>query len=436
MRILFVSGDASGVSLCHKLHKEGNDVKLYIKENDSFIQKTCEGMVKKIDSLEKGVEWVGKDGLIVFDCIGFGKMQDKFRKDGFSVVGGSELGDLLESDRQYGQKIFSACGIKNIPSHNFSSPKEAIRFLEKHRGPWVIKQNGDANKSINYVGKFSDNRDTINLIKRYNHNKTTRRECSTIDLQKKIYGIEIGVGRYFNGKDWVGPIEIDMEHKDLFNGDIGPKTPEMGTLIWYEQNENNKLFQETLAKMKGYLRKIDFRGDININCIVNEKSIYPLEATARFGYPAIQLHMEFHISPWGKFLKALADGTDYNLKTRKGYGIVVLIATPPFPYYRNRFSNFSLEGTPIFFKDEISTEDFDHIHFEGVARKKSGEYYICDNIGYVIHISGLDSTVEGAREKVYSLIRKIVIPKMYYRTDIGLKFIQESQKKLREWEYI
>ena len=55
----------------------------------------------------------------------------------------------------------------------------------------------------------------------------------SIVIQKKVEGVEIAVARFFNGSDWVGPIEINVEHKDLFNGNLGPKTGEMGTLLWY-----------------------------------------------------------------------------------------------------------------------------------------------------------------------------------------------------------
>lgn len=436
MRILFVSVDASGVSLCRRLHEEGNDVRLYISSKDKYIQRTLDGIVKKITDLKDGIHWVGKDGLIVFDYTGYGMMQEKLRKEGYSVIGGSELGDKLEESRQYGQKIFSVCGMKIIPSKSFRNASSTIKFLKENKGPWVLKQNGTASKSLNYVGKFTDNRDTISLLGNYSRQKYFKRESEHFDLQKKIIGIEIGVGRYFNGQDWVGPIELDIEHKDLFNNDLGPKTYEMGTLIWYTDDEKNKLYQKTLARLKPYLQKIDFRGDININCIVSEKEAYPLEATARFGYPAVQLHMEIHKSPWGKFLKALADGKKYDLDWKKGYGIVVLVATPPFPYHRPKYKHFSPEGVTIHFKEEVKKEDMKHIHFEGVIIKKSGEYRICDNIGYVLHVTGLDKNVKSARDKTYSIIKKIVIPKMYYRTDIGIKFIEENKAKLKQWGWI
>jgi hypothetical protein len=58
----------------------------------------------------------------------------------------------------------------------------------------------------------------------------------------------------------------------------------MGTLMWYEPDNNNRLFQEVLAPFAPYLEEINFRGAFDINCNVNEQGAFPLEATSRFGY--------------------------------------------------------------------------------------------------------------------------------------------------------
>ena len=435
MNILFISKDLSGADLCYRLKKEGHYVRLFIEDKKQIHN--FEGLVEKTTNWKNDLDWVGKTGIIVFDSSGYGKIQDDLREKGYLVVGGNQFADKLEHDRQYGQKILSVCGMKIIPSVNFSSTKSAIKFVEENNGPWVVKQNGHINTSFNYVGQLSNGKDVISVLKNYNRNN--KKECLSIDLQKKIEGVEIGVARYFNGNDWVGPIEINLEHKSLFNDKLGPKTFEMGTLIWYEENEKNQLFQETLAKMKAYLRKINFKGDIDINCIVMQNEIFPLEITPRFGWPSTHLHEEIHISPWGEFLRAIAQGKSYDLKYKKGYGIVVLLATPPFPYVI-RTKKYYPEEMDILFKKELSEEDMRHIHLEEVSlrnnKKETSQLYISSKTGFVLHVAGMGETVREARKKTYDLIDNIVIPKVFYRTDIGLNFIKKDEKKLRDWGWI
>jgi phosphoribosylamine--glycine ligase len=439
MRILFISpADADGAQLCRVLQKEGHDVRYLILDRSRSLRKILDGVIKKVRTLEQGLKWLGGRGssLIVFDDVGAGKLADALTCDGWSVVGSCEAADKLELSREYGEKVLLNCGLSVPYSKSFRDLSEALLFLKSNQGPWVIKQDGKAHKTLNYVGKFPDNRDTLSLLENYCHNGFCRRNLESIQIQKRLIGVEMGVARYFNGRDWVGPIEINFEHKDLFPNSSGPKTDEMGTLMWYTDDEQNKLFQETLVRLKPYLQDIGFRGDIDINCIVNEHGAFPLEITPRFGYPALQLQIELHQSPWGEFLKALADGKQYHLRWRKGYGIVVLLATPPFPYYRKGFSSFSPKGLTIHFRDGFSPRDFEHIHFAEVARKDTGEYYVCGDSGYVLLITGVGETVQKAREKVYTLFEKIVVPKKYYRDDIGVKFIREDQEKLRAWGYL
>jgi len=435
MKVLVMSNDCSGANIALRLKREGCDVKMYIRRKEN--RKTLDGMVKKVTNWKKELKWVGKNGLVVFDDIGFGKCQDDLRRRGFSVVGGSYFGDRLESDRQYGQKIFSVAGLKILPTRNFASCCEAINFLKKNPGPWVIKQNGHTEKSFNYVGKLKDNRDTISVLDSYE--KAYKYRNINVDIQEKVVGPEVAIARYFNGHDWVGPICLSIEHKDLFPGNIGPKTYEMGTLMWYDDNENNRLFQETLAKMKDYLEKINYHGQFDINSILTKDHVYPLEATSRFGYPQFELQTEFYASPWHSFLKAVADGKDFDLKWNKGYGVVNLVACPPFPY-KTHNKKLCIENTEVIFEKELKNNDWNHIHFNEVRLEKDNfggkRYFISENGGYILHVSEKGNTVSEANKKIKRLIDNIIIPKMFYRTDIGLKFVEEDQEKLKKWGWI
>lgn len=434
MNILLVSKDLIAGNLAALMSQEGHDVKLFIQEKKS--KESFDNIVTKTENWKKELKWVGKAGLIIFDDIGYGAIQEKLRKQGYSVVGGSEKGDFLEENRQHCKEIFAFYGMKTVPLFNLDNVSDAIKFIKKYRGAWVIKQNGRMSKSLNYVGRREDGEDVISVLESY---KDSSYRDVVVSLQKRIDGVEIGVGRYFNGTDWVGPLEINIEHKKLFPGGIGPTTSEMGTLAWYDDNENNKLFQETLAKLKPYLQEIDFRGDAEINCIVNEEGAFPLEATMRFGSPIIHLHSEIHQSPWGDFLKAVADGKPYDLKWKKGYGLVVVIAVPPFPeFHHKNLTHFSPAGVHVYFGDKLK-DKMSHIHFEEIACRKDKEnaqYYIAGNSGYVLYVTGMGKTVEEARKETYGIIDEIYVPKMFYRNDIGLKFIEKDFSLLKKWGYI
>lgn len=410
-----------------RLAKEGNDVRAHVG-NSAYAQ-TLDGWVEKIGSLYAGLEWAGKDGLIVCDDNGFGELQDRLRREDYSVVGGSAGGDRLESDRVHAQEVFAAHGLKSIPTHSFESATEAADYVARNGGEWVVKHNGHADKMSCYVGRLPDGRDVIDLLR--NAARHEGGKPSHYALQKRVNGVEIGVARYFNGTDWVGPIELNIEHKKLFPGDLGPKTAEMGTLLWYTADDNNRLFREVLAPLKPYLREIGFRGDFDINCMVNDEGAWPMEATTRFGYPAVHAQMALHETPWGEFLKAVADEKPCDLRWRSGFAVVVLVAVPPFPFCsKNCDCALDPRGLAIHFRQPPTPDDWPHIHFEGVAKETdpmgTERYRLVDQTGYVLHLTGHGSTIEDARSAAYRLIDNIVIPRMFFRADIGVRFCTEQ----------
>ena len=434
-RVLFVSGELIAGDLCYRLKQEGCDVRLFIEDES---RKDCfDGMVEKVDDWKKELEWVGRDGLIVFDDIGYGKDQDDLRKKGYNVFGGGEEGDKLEKDREFCQQVLELHGIEIEKPKNFSNIEDAVKFIKKNKSKWVVKQNLH-NGSLAYVGSDNDGEDVINVIESYlKYSKSNALE--TITLQKRVDGVEVAVGRFFNGNDWNSPILINFEHKPFLNGDIGPLTAEMGTLAFYDNNEKNKLFQSTLAKIKPYLQKIGYKGYIDINTIVNDKRIVPLEITARFGSPTNHLQSEMHISPWKDVLFSTAKGEKINFLSKEKFSLVVSVAIPPFPYDSSSIGNsYYLKNVDILFREKISKKEWSQIHFEEVSLRKNAKkkYYIAGNNGYILFITGTGKTVEEARESIYNLIKKIIIPKMMYRTDIGIKFIDRDQKLLKKWGWI
>jgi phosphoribosylamine---glycine ligase len=56
--------------------------------------------------------------------------------------------------------------------------------------------------------------------------------------------------------------------------------------------------------------------------------------------------------------------------------------------------------------------------------------------GFVMHVSGRGSTIAEARTNAYTLIEKVMIPKMFYRTDVGLSFAEKNQAQLNEWGWL
>lgn len=191
------------------------------------------------------------------------------------------------------------------------------------------------------------------------------------------------------------------------------------TLAWW--SERNKIFEHTLEKIKPKLAESGYVGYIDINCIANGTGIYPLEFTSRFGYPTISIHIEGVTSKWGQFLYSLASGENVQLRTKRGFQIGVVVAVPPFPFNDEKtFRKFSEEATILFNKPDLAG-----VHL-GEVKREGNDWHIAGKSGYSLVVTGSGDTTEEARAIAYKRVANIMIPNMFYRTDIGSRWVRDS----------
>lgn len=421
-KFLFVSYEALIGDLAWTIKQEGHEVRYYIQDKAS--RDICEGFIEKCDDWQALKDWAD---VIIFDDVLFGETADKLRKEGKAVIGGSVYTDKLEEDREFGQQELKKVGVSILQHWDFTDFDEAVKFVTKNPSRYVLKPTSkDGEKELLFVGQEEDGKDVIQLLEHYKRAWAKKIRC--FQLQKYASGVEVAVGAFFNGQEFITPINVNFEHKRMFPGEIGPSTGEMGTLMFW--SPQNTIFRETLEKMKPLLQQSGYAGYIDINCIVNGRGIHPLEFTTRFGYPTISIQMEGVISPWGEFLHALATKKPYDFKTKRGFQVGVVVAVPPFPFYDiDSFKKYSEDAT-ILFKKPIA----DGLHL-GDVKLVEGDWRLAGYSGYALVVTGSSSTVEDARRQVYQRVSNIMIPNMFYRTDIGLRWFADSDK-LHTWGYL
>ncbi|MFA6215999.1 MAG: phosphoribosylglycinamide synthetase C domain-containing protein, partial [Patescibacteria group bacterium] len=215
----------------------------------------------------------------------------------------------------------------------------------------------------------------------------------------------------------------------LFPGNIGPSTGEMGTTMFWSMP--NRIFNSTLKKMEPKLAEEGYVGYIDLNCIVNNNGIYPLEFTARFGYPTISIQQEGILMPIGEFFLGLAGGTLSKFRTRSGFQIGVRIVAPPFPYGSDiKILDQHYRQAVVIFKKP----GLEGVHIEDV-KLVDGEWVLTGTSGVSLIVVGTGQTMKQAQHQVYQRIKNILIPDMYYRTDIGNRWFEDSDK-LHNWGYL
>jgi phosphoribosylamine---glycine ligase len=423
LKFLFVSWESLSGDLAWQIKNEGHEVKVYVKSEGD--QDVYDGFLEKVLDWKQHVDWAD---IIVFDDVGFGSIADDLRKKGKLVVGGSTYTDRLEEDREFGQYEMKKNGLSILPHWDFSDYDSALTFIEQNPGRYVYKPSGSLmsdTKGILFLGKEEDGKDLYEIIR--SNKKVLAKKAKQFQLQKFAAGVEVAVGAFFNGNDFIYPVNINFEHKKLFPGDIGPFTGEMGTLTYW--SVPNTIFRATLEKFKPALQSSGYVGYIDINCIANARGIYPLEFTTRFGYPTISVQMEGVLSEWGDFLYKIASGLPYDLRTKKGFQIGVVCVVPPFPFNDKVEIEIYHDLSIVFTKPSL-----EGIHL-GDVKMVDGEWRIAGDSSYALVVTGSGTTVEDARKQAYSRIEGILLQNMFYRTDIGLKWSEDSDR-LYTWGFL
>ena len=455
-KVLVVTDELLAPSLYLTLKNEGCDVALAMKRPTNVLK----GTLKRIDYATR-MEYAKDCDLIVYEDKSCKGEPTELRKQGLSVIGGDSKTDKLELDRVWANKLAKMSGLlvpEMVAFDDFAKMKE---FILDRKGKWVLKQCGkiDEIKGLSFVSKMDNSEDLLDFLPILEKNWIPEVKKDFV-LQEKIEGHEMAIGSFFNGtefmkdKDGDELCEENFEHKALCSGNLGESTGEQYTVQRMVKAKYSKLFSQTLDKCREILKNTDFRGDFDVNTIINEKGAWFLEFTPRMGVPATSGMLEFHKSSWYDLLKAMADGKQpKDFKYDPRWCIISWIYTKPFPAVHianidnenpqgleeihktieHRMSNS--EGILVNFKKDFTTQDWKHVHPDGL-RFKDGRLQVADGDGYVATVSEQGETVEEAGEKVDTILHKIVVPKAFWRNDFHKTNYHTAKQDLIKWGYL
>ena len=431
MRFLGIGNTNDLAAMYLGLQQRGHEVRVCVK--DPAYRDVYAGLLTFTDDWSRELGWVreaGEAGFILFESADEGATQDALRREGLQVIGGSALGDRLEADREFGQAALRAVGLKTAASRTFHDYADAVAYIGRHPGRYVLKFNGaDALRTRNYVGSLNDGADVQALLGFYASRADPAQEVDFV-LMDHLQGVEVGVGAYFNGRQFLAAACIDFEHKRFFPGDLGELTGEMGTIVSYRHS--GRLFDTVLAPLAGMLHDGGYCGYINVNLMANEQGLWPLEFTSRFGYPGFAICEALHRDPWEAIFARMASQQALSFETRGGFAAGVVLTVPPFPY-RHGYDELS-KGMPLclrpFEQREGSALQLAEVALHGGQLVTSGAS------GYLGVATGTGATPALANLSALDVAQSVVVPNLRYRRDIGQRLEAGAWQQLQSLNWV
>lgn len=432
MKILFLSRAGDGADIALRMKLQGNDVKLWIEE--TRYDDTFEGLIEKVFAWKPWVPWCD---LVVFDqnsktlaaiheSIGSAK----------PMFGGSAFGLKLEKDRKFGRKIMNEIGFEPLESIEFKTVADVVKHLKGHKVRHVVKPSGAKIQSHHVIiGEQEDSEDVIALLEAFEGQNIP---FDYIEVEERKLGIEIGCGAFSAGKGGLTGIDINFEHKHSATGQLGFLTGETGTII-KAVSDSNKFFRDTLAKAAAILKKENYIGQIDINCILDPKSgkIFCLEWTPRLGYPAIFIQCENQDLPWADLFMMCARQMSFDNLVSNDWCIGAVYMTPGFPSddeVKKRSFEYPIFGSPAAMlgkKDESEKS----LALSGVhlleAKILKSRLVTAKGNGMPFVVTAKGETIQKAQKALYGLLneddlmKRPRVPSGWFRTDIGDRVIAQ-----------
>jgi phosphoribosylamine--glycine ligase len=416
-----ISDTGDGLGVAQRLVTEGHQVAVWIKSRE--YDQSGLGIVLRPQSWREKLAW---SDFVICDMVGFGHLEEVFRRMGKPYIACSSFMDQMELDRAKGMQIFQKVGIKTPETFSFSNVEEArktISEMEFGLG-WVLKPDGNIGTSKTLVIK-----DESELDWAFGTNKAG----TSMIVQRIVDGVEVSTEGWFNGRDFLRPFNHTFEEKRFMEGNLGPNTGCMGNVII--ARDSNKLTRATVERLKPFLLKIGYRGPVDVNCIVNADGAFALEATARFGYDAIEGLIEgLKESPLDLFFET-AMGTKKEMDITEDSMIAVRLTVPPYPAEDVEQIDW---GDPI---TGINVDNIKHLFLCNVyADHEDNKFKVAKADGVVLKATahggkkGTDYT-SFARDRVYRTLGNIKCSNNQYRLDIG-KRVNGDMAKLIGWGWV
>lgn len=400
MKFLIVSHRGDGAGLAWKLHQEGHEVFMYMK--DPRARGILKGVVTPVSSIRLGVN-EGPD-VILFDMVGFGKEADKLNDEGWRVIGGGVWNDKLELDRKFASKVMETFGIPTPRSYAFRNLTDAMEFVKAHNKLLVLKPFDNRNTAYTHVPRSNDE-----LLGYMEHLKRDVGVNGRMLLQEFVKGTELSTEVWYqNGKPLPHP-NSTLETKKFLTWDYGPSTGCQTSFVFGYPTKEPRVIQQSLKKLAPFMERIRYTGPLDINGILRKGRFYGLEFSPRFGYSALYAWMRLLEMPMGEFLDELAAGAREEIPLKKGFGFSLRVSLPPYPYQSedpkvNEAVFKETKNLPI-----LGVKKWDTIYPLDCYQSK-GRWYTAGFDGAVCECTGYGESVVDAESEAIQSFKQLQLP--------------------------
>ena len=345
-------------------------------------------------------------------------LADYLNRNSFFTFGPNQKAAKLEGSKSFTKDMCKKYNIPTATYETFSNAKDALVYIDNHSIPLVIKVDGLAAGKGVIIAETRDH--AINSVNEIFSGKFGN-AGDEIVIEEFLDGEEASYFIISDGESFI-PLTSAQDHKRIGDGDIGLNTGGMGAYSpapimnkELEEKTINKIIKPTIKAMNDY--GSPYIGILYAGLMIKDNEPKLIEYNVRFGDPECQVIIPRLENDLVELLVNVKEKNldNYTLKWKENFAITVVLAAKGYP--ESYETGDEIKGLDVI--DNIDDVEIFH------AGTKNKNNKIITSGGRVLNINGYGKNLVDAKEKAYSLVKKINWSGCYYRKDIGWRALKE-----------
>ena len=374
-----------------------------------------DGIVEYVRNHPVDFAVVAPDDPLALGCV------DRLHALGVKCFGPDAKAARIEASKVFAKDLMKKYGIPTAAYEVFDDAKRALDYVENCPLPVVVKADGLAlGKGV--VICFS-RQDAVSAVTAAMVKSVFGKSGSRIVVEEYLEGPEVSVLAFTDGHV-VKPMVSSMDHKRVWDGDVGPNTGGMGTVApnpcytpEVAQRCMNEIFLPTVKAMNA--EGCPFKGCLYFGLMVTKDGPKVIEYNCRFGDPETQVVLPLMKSDLLTVMQAVENETlaDTPVEFSDGAACCVMLASGGYPGKYEKGKVIDLGGA----------EAMAEIYHSGTGRNDRGELVTAG--GRVLGVCCTARDLETAIEAAYRAAGQVKWDGMIYRKDIGQRALGILKKE-------
>ncbi len=422
MNILLIGGGGREHSIAEALSKSSKINELHCIPGNAGIEKIASCHNYDISNQQEILNFCENNNI---DIVFIGPeiplvegLADYLNRNSFFTFGPNQKAAKLEGSKSFTKDMCKKYNIPTATYETFSNAKDALVYIDNHSIPLVIKVDGLAAGKGVIIAETRDH--AINSVNEIFSGKFGN-AGDEIVIEEFLDGEEASYFIISDGESFI-PLTSAQDHKRIGDGDIGLNTGGMGAYSpapimnkELEEKTINKIIKPTIKAMNDY--GSPYIGILYAGLMIKDNEPKLIEYNVRFGDPECQVIIPRLENDLVELLVNVKEKNldNYTLKWKENFAITIVLAAKGYPESYET-------GDEVKGLDAIDNIDDVEIFHAGTKTKNNK---IVTSGGRVLNINGYGKNLVDAKEKAYSLVKKINWSGCYYRKDIGWRALKE-----------